>query len=168
MFLYRMRAAAVAWLVCVPLFGLQAQEARTGKAVLSVIGNLTHPNHGIDALFSMDMLEKMPQQTFTAHTPWYPRPVTFTGPLLRDVLAAAGAHGTWITARALDDYKTVIPMTDAQNYPVILARQIDGKDLAIRDKGPLFIVYPYDSKPELKAQVFLDRSAWQLKSLTIN
>jgi hypothetical protein len=59
-------------------------------------------------------------------------------------------------------------MSDAQNFDVILARQIDGKSLSIRDIGPLFIAYPYDSKPELKAQVFLDRSAWQLKSLTID
>jgi hypothetical protein len=40
--------------------------------------------------------------------------------------------------------------------------------LSIREKGPLFIVYPYDSKPELQAQMYLDRSAWQLKSLTID
>jgi hypothetical protein len=86
---------------------------------------------------------------------------------LRDVLAAAGASGKQISARALDDYKTLLPMSDAQNFDVILARQIDGKNLSIREKGPLFIVFPYDSKPELQGQVYLDRSAWQLKSLTI-
>jgi len=91
----------------------------------------------------------------------------FTGPLLRDVLAAAGASGSKIAARALDDYKTLIPMADALKFDLILARQIDGKNLSVREKGPLFIVYPFDSKPELQAQVYLDRSAWQLKSLTI-
>jgi hypothetical protein len=168
MTLYRVRAAAIAWLVCASVFGVQALEAPKGKVVLTVSGKLAHPNQGADAMFSMGMLEKLPQQSFTTNTPWYPKPVTFTGPLLRDVLAAAGAKGTRIAARALDDYKTVIPMSDAQNFGVILARKIDGKILSVRDKGPLFIVYPYDSKPELKAQVFLDRSAWQLKSLTID
>lgn len=167
MFLYRCRLAVIAWLVCAPLSGVQALEAPKGKVVLTVSGKLTKPNHGKDATFSMEMLEKMPQQTFTTKTPWYPMAVTFTGPLLRDVLAAAGASGKQISARALDDYKTLIPMSDAQNFDVILARQIDGKNLSIREKGPLFIVFPYDSKPELQGQVYLDRSAWQLKSLTI-
>ena len=168
MFLHRRRLAVIAWLVCTPLCGANALEAPARKVVLTVSGKLTQPNHGKDATFSMEMLEKLPQQTFTTKTPWYPRPVTFTGPLMRDVLAAAGASGKQISARAIDDYKTLIPMSDAQNFNVILARQIDGKNLSIREKGPLFIVYPYDSKPELQAQVYLDRSAWQLKSLTID
>ena len=164
---YRLHLAAFAWLVCAPLFGAHALEAPKGKVVLTISGKLTQPNLGKDAAFSMEMLEKLPQQTFTTKTPWYPKAVTFTGPLLRDVLAAAGASGKQIAARALDDYKTLLPMSDAQNFDVILARQIDGKKLSVREKGPLFIVYPYDSKPELKAQAYLDRSAWQLKSLTI-
>ena len=167
MHLYRLRLAAIAWLVCVPLCGANALEAPKGKVVLTVSGTLSKPNHGKDATFSMEMLEKLPQKSFSTKTPWYPKAVTFTGPLLRDVLAAAGASGKQISARALDDYKTLLPMSDAQNFDVILARQIDGKNLTIREKGPLFIVFPYDSKPELQGQVYLDRSAWQLKSLTI-
>jgi hypothetical protein len=168
MFLYRNRRAVIAWLACVPLCGVQALEVPKSKAVLTVSGSLTQANHGKDATFSMEMLQKLPQHSFTTKTPWYPKAVTFSGPLLRDVLTAAGASGKQISARALDDYKTQLPMSDAQNFDVILARQIDGKALSIRDKGPLFIVYPYDSKPELQGQVYLDRSAWQLKSLTID
>ena len=168
MFLHRLRLATFACLVCTPFCGAHGLELPKGKVVLTVSGNLSRPNHGKDATFSMQMLEKLPQKSFSTKTPWYPKAVTFTGPLLRDVLAAAGASGRQISARALDDYKTLIPMADAQNFDVILARQIDGKDLSIREKGPLFIVYPYDSKPALQAPVFLDRSAWQLKSLTID
>jgi len=167
MFLYRHRLTVIALLVCLPLCGANALEAPKGKVVLTVSGTLTKPNHGKDATFSMEMLEKLPQISFITKTPWYPKAVTFTGPLLRDVLAAAGASGNKIAARALDDYKTLIPMLDAQKFDLIVARQIDGKNLSVREKGPLFIVYPFDSKPELQAQVYLDRSAWQLKSLTI-
>ena len=167
MFLYRRRLALIVWLVCLPLCDANALEAPKSKVVLTISGTLAKPNHGKDAIFSMEMLEKLPQRSFTTKTPWYPKAVTFTGPLLRDVLAAAGASGKQISARALDDYKTLLPMSDAQNFDVILARQIDGKNLTIREKGPLFIVFPYDSKPELQGQVYLDRSAWQLKSLTI-
>ncbi len=167
MFMQPMRRALVAWLVCVPVCHVHALEAPKGKVVLTISGKVSQRNQGSDAVFSMEMLQRLPQRSFTTKTPWYPKAVTFTGPLLRDVLAAAGASGSQITARALDDYKTTLPLSDPKNFDVILAHQIDGKTLTVRDKGPLFIVYPFDSKPALQAQVYLDRSAWQLKSLTI-
>jgi hypothetical protein len=37
----------------------------------------------------------------------------------------------------------------------------------VRDKGPLFIVYPYDSDPQLATQTFYGRSAWQLAKLIV-
>ena len=39
--------------------------------------------------------------------------------------------------------------------------------MAVRDKGPLFIVYPYDSDEVLRSERYYNRSAWQLKSLEI-
>ena len=35
------------------------------------------------------------------------------------------------------------------------------------DKGPLFIVYPFDSDPELKQQIYYNRSAWQVARLLV-
>jgi len=43
----------------------------------------------------------------------------------------------------------------------------DGVDMPVSDKGPLFIVYPYDSEPELKSQLFYSRSAWQVAELIV-
>jgi hypothetical protein len=37
----------------------------------------------------------------------------------------------------------------------------------VRTKGPLFIVYPYDSLPELNTPLYKERSAWQLKELVV-
>jgi hypothetical protein len=113
------------------------------------------------------MLEKLPQQTFTTMTPWDKQPIKFTGPLLRDVLAAAKATGTTIKAAALNDYQSSIPLADSQKFDVILAHKMNGEDIPVKTKGPLFIVYPYDSKVELRSSVYYERSAWQLKSLTI-
>jgi hypothetical protein len=114
------------------------------------------------------MLEKLPQKTFTTQTPWYPKPVTFTGPLLRDVLAAAGAtKGGKIVATALNDYKTDIPFEDATKYDSIVAHRLDNKPMSVREKGPLFIVYPFDTAPELRTEMYYNRSAWQLHSLKV-
>ncbi len=138
-----------------------------GPVVLTVSGKIDHPNAGQTAVFSLRMLEALPQQTFITKTPWYSQPVEFTGPLLRDVLAAAGAKGTRMTAIALNDYKTEIPVSDAMQQTVILARLRDGKPMPVRDKGPLFIVYPFDTKAELQTELYYNRSAWQLSRLII-
>jgi hypothetical protein len=146
---------------------VQALDAAPGKVVLSIAGNLTKANAGAKADFDMAMLEKLPQHSFTTATPWYPQPKTFTGPLLRDVLAAAGAKGALLRAVALNDYKIEIPAGDADKFDVIVARLLDGQPMPVREKGPLFIVYPFDSSTELRSERYYSRSAWQLRTLEV-
>jgi hypothetical protein len=64
------------------------------------------------------------------------------------------ASGNTVQALALNDYSTDIPMEDFEKYNVILALKRDGEYMPVRDKGPLFVVYPYDSNPELRSQKF--------------
>nr|WP_315204327.1 molybdopterin-dependent oxidoreductase [uncultured Albidiferax sp.] len=144
-----------------------ALDKPTGKVVLTVSGAVGQANSGANAVFDMVMLEKLPQKSFTTQTPWYPKPVTFTGPLLRDVLAAAGAKGSKIVAVALNDYKTDIPFDDATKFDPIVAHLLDNKPMSIREKGPLFIVYPFDTASELRTEMYYNRSAWQLSSLRV-
>lgn len=139
----------------------QAQKSNADKVVLTIIGK--DKKHTL----SMAAIKALPQQTFMTKTPWYPDSVKFSGPLLRDVLALAKVKGTDISAIALDDYKVQIPMSDAQQYDMILAHKINDEAIPVKTKGPLFVVYPYDSKPELQALRFYERSIWQLKALTV-
>ncbi len=161
-------AAGVLVAACM-LFQAQAQtlEKPAGPVVLTLQGGVSKTNQGEKAQFDMKMLEKLPQKSFTTQTPWYPQPVTFTGPLLRDVLAAAGAKGSKITAVALNDYKTEIPFDDATRHDVIVARLMNDRPMPIREKGPLFIVFPFDTKAELRTELYYNRSAWQLSTLQI-
>ena len=144
-----------------------ALESPRGTVVLTVSGRVALPNDGPRAVFDMAMLEQMPQSSFTTKTPWYAQPRKFTGPLLRDVLAAAGAQGTTLRALALTDYRVDIPFADAQLHDMLLARLLDDRPMPVRDKGPLFIIYPFDSKPELRNAVYYSRSAWQLKAVEV-
>jgi hypothetical protein len=45
---------------------------------------------------------------------------------------------------------------------------MNGESIPVKTKGPLFIVYPYDTNKELQSTVYYERSAWQLKSLSID
>lgn len=144
-----------------------ALDAPKDKVVLTVSGKVGTTNQGATAAFDMAMLQKLPQRTFSTQTPWDPKPITFTGPLLRDVLAAAKATGTTLEATALNDYKITLPVDDATQFDVVLANKMNGETIPVRTKGPLFIIYPFDSKPELKAAKYYERSIWQLKTLSV-
>ncbi len=139
----------------------------TGKVVLTITGKIGQTNSPQGAQFDMVMLEKLPQHSFTTLTPWGKKPIQFTGPLLRDVLAAVKAQGSVITAMALNDYQTNIPVEDAMKYDMVIAHKMNGQAIAVKTKGPLFIVYPFDAKPELRSATYYERSPWQLKSLTL-
>jgi len=144
-----------------------ALEPIKGKAILTMTGKVAEKNGANGAEFDLAMLEKLPQQTFSTKTPWDKNPIKFKGPLLRDVLAAAKASGTTLKAAALNDYQTTIPFDDAKNFDVIVAYQMNDQPIPVRTKGPLFIVYPFDTKAELRSNVYYERSAWQLKSILV-
>jgi hypothetical protein len=117
--------------------------------------------------FSLQTLESLPQQKFTTLTPWSDKPIEFSGPLLRDVLALAGAQGHSIRATAINDYRINIPIEDTMRFDVIVATRMNGERMSVRDRGPLFVVYPFDSQVVLKQARYYERSIWQLKSLEV-
>lgn len=157
-------AAAVALLAGAPA---RALDAPRGRVVLSVTGKVGQANAGGRADFDMAMLEALPQHSFSTGTPWFKGPRKFSGPLLRDVLDAAGAQGGTLVAVALNDYKVEIPFDDARRFKVVLATRLDDKPMAVREKGPLFIIYPYDDDSDLRNERYYSRSAWQLRRLDV-
>ena len=157
-------AAAVLGL---PAWGADPLAKPKGKVVLSVTGLVERTNAAGRADFDMAMLETLPQHRFVTATPWFKTPRKFSGPLLRDVLAAAGAKGTTLSAVALNDYKVDIPAEDAKRFKVLIATRLDDQPMAVRDKGPLFIIYPYDNSADLRSERYYNRSAWQLRTLNV-
>ena len=165
----RVLACAASLVLTAPLATLAkgVLPAPTGKVVLTVKGQIGAHNQGNTAVLDMAALEALPQTTFTTLTPWENQPIRFTGPLLRDVLALVKAQGQTIRATALNDYRISIPASDAEKFDVIMAVRMNGEPMSVRSRGPIFIVYPFDSRPELKSATYYERSIWQLKSLDI-
>lgn len=156
--------AALPWLAPMTARALEAPE---GPVVLSLTGRVRQTNSGSGVAFDMAMLERLPQHSFSTRTPWYAQPRKFTGPLLREVLAAAGSHGQQLRAQALNDYRVDIPVDDTLRHDVLLARLLDDKPMPVRDKGPLLIIYPFDQEPQLRSALYYSRCAWQLKAIEV-
>ncbi|MCV3764431.1 hypothetical protein [Rhizobium sp. TRM95796] len=117
----------------------------------------------------LSKIEKLQQSEYVAILPGMDdKPHRARGPLLKDVLALAGISGTTLMAIGFDRYQAEIPMSDLDDFPVLAAREVDGKPLTLRDKGPLWIVYPSEAHPHLRLNpIYEARSVWQLKEISI-
>ena len=158
--------AAGAWL-CTGAARAQALDAPSGTVVLTMRGKIKRTNQGDNALFDMAMLEGATQHSLTTKTPWFKEQRKFTGPLLRDVLAMVGAHGNTLRIGALNDYRIDVPADDARRFDVTLARLIDDRPIPVREKGPLFMIYPFDSDAALRNPLYYSRSVWQLNTIDV-
>ncbi len=139
----------------------------TTRPILTITGKITHTTDGERALFDMDMLKALPQGEIRTSTPWYEGPVVFSGPLASALFEKVGATGKSILAIALNDYSVRIPLDDFKKYPVVFATEVNGKRLSIREKGPIFVIYPFDESPETKNETYFQRCIWQLTSIDV-
>jgi len=146
---------------------VQALERPRDRVVLTISGQIGVSNQGGAAVFDMAMLEALPQHRFATRTPWEPGVVRFSGPLLRDVLALVQARGQRLHATALNDYRITLPLQDARDFDVIIATRMNEQPMPVRTRGPLFVIYPFDSDPQLQHARFYERSIWQLRSIEV-
>jgi hypothetical protein len=141
--------------------------APTGEPVLTVSGKIANTNQDGQAVFDRAMLEALGVVTTETANPWVKGVATYEGVPMHRVLEAVGAQGQSITATALDGYAVEIPIGDFTDDRVILAFKENGADLTPRNKGPLFIVYPFDASPEFRTELYYSRSIWQMNRIEV-
>lgn len=144
-----------------------ALDKPTGDPVLTIRGAVSQTNEDGAAVFDMAMLDALKGRDARMETPWTQGEIEFSGPLLREVLKAAGAKGTHLKVIALNDYAAEVPMEDADSLDTMLASKIDGKPMSVRDKGPLMLVYPFDLDKGLYNEKYFSRSVWQIKEIEV-
>ncbi len=138
-----------------------------GDVVLTVSGGIAVTNAGDVARFDRDMLAALGEVTFTTTTIWTDGPQTFTGVPLAALLAAVGAEGGAVRLAAVNDYAVEFPRAELDAGAPIIAYLQNGAPMSLRDKGPLWIVYPFDDRPEYRSEVTYGRSVWQLDRIDV-
>jgi hypothetical protein len=139
------------------------QAASSEGVILTVEGAIAGPAR----TFDRTALEKLGMHEIRTATPWHDGVVAFAGPRLDELMREVGASGTMIAAVALNDYEAELPIEDFAAHGPILAMTMNGRPMSVRDKGPLFIIYPYSSSDELSNEKYYSRSVWQLTSIVV-
>lgn len=144
-----------------------AVPASAHDIVLTVSGDVAQPTDGVDWMFDMEALRALPSTSFRTSTIWTDGLQTFEGVALNVLLDYVGAAAGNIEAIALNDYTVNIPTSDAVATGPIIAYERNGSEISIRDKGPLWIIYPFDDNSRYRSEKYYSRSIWQLDWLRI-
>ena len=138
-----------------------------GEVLLTVSGAIETTNGDGIARFDRAMLEAAPRESFETGTIWTEGVETFEGVSLRTLLDMVGAEGSSVRAYAANDYAIEIPVETIEADVPIVADRRDGATMSLRDKGPLWVIYPFDSDDRYQSEVVYSRSIWQLNRLEI-
>ena len=153
---------ALALTVAISLLIVGKAHAETPPVLLPVQVSQDTP---LMELTDADLLA-MDQQSFVTSTLWTDDKHSFSGPSLRQILEQVGAEPSVpIRLIAANDYAvTLEPEMIDDDYPII-ANRLDGEPFSIREKGPLWLLFPFDDEPEYKTEVHYSLSVWQLTDI---
>lgn len=138
-----------------------------GPVILTVSGKIGRGNgtdgaNGLVARFDRAMLEALAQGEIVTETPWHDGAPRFAGPKAAALIAAVQASGEVARTIALNDYVVEIPLSDWREDRFILATTLNGAAMSVREKGPIFVIYPYRGVPKESVGILYNRSIWQL------
>ena len=122
-----------------------------------------HPVRLTDA----DLLA-LPQISFTTSTPWTETALTFSGPTLSSVLQYYNITDGQLNLVAVNRYEIEVPWDYVEKSSPIIANRINGEAFTVREKGPLWVVFPFDSDERYTSFLVHSMSVWQLIKIEIS
>lgn len=146
-------------LAVMALIAAPRAAAAADPVLLTVVDTVT----GTRVELTRARMDALAQHVIATATDFTEGTVEFRGPLATDILAAAGAGGAReVKLIAANDYSVTVPAEDFRTYGVVMATEMNGKRLSLRDRGPVWVMYPLDDFPELRSPRYVDRLIWQL------
>lgn len=135
--------------------------AQASEVILSVrSGDALHE-------FTLPQLRAIGEVEVSTSTIWTEGEQSFVGVPLHSLMAGLGIDEGVVTAAAVNDYAVTIPMAEVEAHAPIIAFERNGEEMSLRDKGPLWVVYPYDSDPSYRTEEVYARSIWQLNRIAV-
>ncbi len=165
-------ATGGAVLLCWAVFSLAVQadtlaKPSGGEIILTISGAIANSNGDGSAFFDLALLKTLPARQLVTETPWTKGPHTFTGVPLETLMEWVGARGATVTANALNDYSVDVPIADGREHGALVVYRFDGQPMLPSDRGPVWLLYPFNDRPETRAETFYQSAVWNLYALTV-
>jgi hypothetical protein len=122
---------------------------------------------GSPVFLDLEDLLEFPQTSFETTTIWTEAPHVFSGPSLSGVLGAFGAGQGDLTLTGLDSYRVTLRRSMVDEVSPIIAISLDGQRIRTRNRGPYWLMFPFDSRKEFQAAEYFAASVWHLAQITV-
>ncbi|MDA5557200.1 molybdopterin-dependent oxidoreductase [Shimia sp. MMG029] len=142
-------------------------DTPSGSVILTVSGTIDKHNVDGTAQFDLDMMRELPSVSISTSTIWTEGVLMFTGVPVALLLEELGSSGNTLRASAINDYTIEIPVESLEDTYPILAYEMNGSPMHRRDKGPLWVIYPFDSDEKYRTSQVFSRSIWQLDRIEV-
>ncbi len=139
----------------------------SGPVILTVTGLDPVAYPGGKALFDLAMLQAMGQVRVSTGSIWTDGTHDYTGVALSALVKYLNIGAGTLTLHALNDYKADIPTAELEDNAPILAYDADGAPMPVRDKGPIWVLYPFDGDIKYRTDTVFSRSVWQLDRIDV-
>lgn len=139
----------------------------TGPVILTVTGLDPQEFPGGSVELDLGRLEAIGTAEIETSSIWTDGSHRYTGVLLRDLVEFLDIGDVDLRLHALNDYAVDFPAGDATTEAPILAHQMDGVAMSVRDKGPIWVMYPFDDGAEYRTDTTYSRSVWQLNRVEV-
>lgn len=154
----RIFLALIFWLGATACHAAEQVEAPKDMVLLTVTGDVNVTNRGpfdpdkdsifsrlnisFERAFAFDraMLMRLKQGRVMAKTTELGKAGVFTGPLLKEVLAAVGAARGKVSFVAINNYEGYLEAEDIETSDWILALDVDGVPLGLGQQGPIWLI----------------------------
>lgn len=123
------------------------------------------PNHN----FTYADFSQLPISEYETSTVWTESVDRYAGVLLIDLLRHLGfdpAVGT-VSVYAIDGYSAVINSNIISEQAPLLAFLRNDIPMSIRNQGPIWLIFPYDSDQKYRTETIYAMSVWQIRSLRV-
>ena len=139
----------------------------TGPVLLTVSGDLPSANEDGVVEFDLEMLQELAHREITTTTIWTDGIQVFEGFPLKALTDLLGVEVGTLRMIAKNDYAIDFPVAELETDIPVVAYLRNGELMSVRDKGPLWLVYPYDSSLDYQTEVVFNRSIWQLDRIVV-
>lgn len=133
-----------------------------GPVILRIVSD-----DGSEFSFDRGDLDALPQQEFRTSTIWTDGPQDFGGVRLADLMESIDETAERVILTAANGYQVERAASDLQLEGALLAYRRNGSPMSLRDKGPIWLVYDYDSDPAYRTEVTYANSIWQLDRIEL-
>jgi len=114
---------------------------------------------------SLDELKELQATEINTSTQWTEGVQKFRGVAFDTLFDTYGLDAKTVRVSALNDYNVMVPADVLRNDGAILAYHLNDAEMSVREKGPFWVIFPYDADARFQTDTYWAYSVWQVKSV---